>query len=183
MSRSLEDSTRIYRQFVEFEERAAAIYLGFASHFFEDCELSAFWLDMGIQEKQHAGLLQFCLADRLFAAELPDAHEIEEITALFKRLEKRAADPKLEAAEAFEIAIELESSEINGIYRYLTTPLHRSTYLLRRKIALCLPDHIDELIEAARKFGLKSDTLARLTACQGSLKDIQAIHSVPTRPR
>src|SRR5579862_9214668 len=126
MSTSLKDSSSTYRRFVEFEERAAAIYLQFASHFSEDHQLSAFWLDMGMQEKQHAGLLQFCLADRLFAPNLPDAAEIQKISELFKRLEKQAANPELQIAEAFTIAMELEASEINGIYRHLTTPLHRS---------------------------------------------------------
>ena len=46
----------IYQQFVAFEEQAAAIYLQMASRFSpENTELSSFWLDMGMQEKQHAG--------------------------------------------------------------------------------------------------------------------------------
>ena len=162
MSTSLRDSAAIYRQFVEFEERAAAVYLQFASHFSEDRELGAFWLDMAMQEKQHAGLLQFCLADRLFAADLPDRTEIQKLDELFKALEKQARDPNLSAEEAFTIAVKLESSEINGIYRYLTSPLHRSLYLFRRKITLCLPNHVDEVIAGARKFGLKNGAMKEL---------------------
>jgi hypothetical protein len=164
MSRSLKDSIAIYRRFIEFEEKAAEIYLQFASHFSEDQQLGAFWLDMGMQEKQHAGLLQFCLADGVFAPDLPDREEIQKIAELFKRLEKQAADPGLGKEEAFTIAMELETCEINGIYRHLTTPLHSSMYLLRRKIATCM-DHVDEVIQAAGKFGVKNeaiDELARL---------------------
>src|ERR1051326_9037378 len=108
---------------------------------------------MAMQEKQHAGLLQFCVADRLFAADLPDRAEIDEITNLFKRLEKQAADPKLSVEEAFTIAMELEACEINGIYRYLTMPLHCSAYLLRRKIVTSF-NHVDEVIKAADRFGV-----------------------------
>jgi rubrerythrin len=152
----------IYGRFFEFEERAAGIYLEFVSRFSRDSELSSFWLDMAMQEKQHAGLLQFCLRDSLFARSLPDSTEIQKLTALFKRLEKQAADPKLTAEQAFRIAIELEASEINTIYSYLTETLHDSIYLLKRKIAITLPDHVDELLAAARKFGIPDRALQEL---------------------
>jgi hypothetical protein len=169
MSKSVKDPSKTYQRFIEFEERAAAIYLHFASHFSEDRQLSAFWLDMGMQEKQHAGLLQFCLADQLFASDLPNRGELEKIAVFFKRLEKRAAGVELGREEAFTIAVELESSEINGIYRYLTTPLHRSTYLLRRKIATSM-DHICDVLEAAAKFGLKNGTMKELKRLKDSCR-------------
>ena len=101
----------VYRRFVEFEEKAATIYLDLVSHFSQDPRLSSFWLDMAMQEKQHAGLLQFCLRNGLFASDLPDTAEIQKLAGFFKRLEKRATDPKLTAEEAFSLAIELEASE------------------------------------------------------------------------
>ena len=181
MSTSAKDPGIVYRRFIEFEEEAAAIYLHFASHFSEDHQLSAFWLDMGMQEKQHAGLLQFCLADSLFAADLPDRAEIEEIAGLFKQWKKQAADPELSLEEAFTIAMELETSEINGIYRHLTTPLHPSVYLLRRKIMTCL-DHVDEVIRAASKFGVKSGALKRLmrlrNRCGDESQETKRLHPV-----
>ena len=152
----------VYRRFVEFEERAAAIYLQLASHFSQDPQLSSFWLDMAMHEKEHAGLLQFCLRDGLFAFDLPDSTEIQKLVGFFKRLEKRAGDPKLTLEEAFTLAIEMETSEINAIYCHLTTTLHSSMYLLRRKIATSLPNHIDELVVAARKFGVGNHDMQEL---------------------
>src|SRR5438552_13062331 len=152
----------IYRRFLEFEEAAAAIYLQLASRFSQDPQLSSFWLDMAMHEKEHAGLLQFCLQDGLFASDLPDTTEIQKLAAFFKELEKRAADPKLTPEEAFSLAIEMESSEINAIYCHLTTTLHSSMYLLRRKIATSLPDHVDDLIAAARKSGIGDPALKEL---------------------
>ena len=169
MNKTVKDPSKTYQRFIEFEERAAAIYLQFASHFSEDRQLSAFWLDMGMQEKQHAGLLQFCLADRLFASGLPSRRETEKIAGSFKRLEKRAADAELGWEEAFTIAMELEASEINGIYRYLTTPLHNSAYLLRRKIVTSM-DHICEVLEAAAKFGVKNGTMKELKRLKDSCR-------------
>jgi rubrerythrin len=158
----VKNSESIYNQFVEFEEKAATIYLQFASRFSQDPELSSFWLEIAMHEKQHAGLLQFCLCQKLFAPDLPQADDMEKLAAFFESLERRAADPNLTVEQAFSIALEMEASEINAIYCNLTTSLHKSMYLLRRKIAASLPDHIDELTRAARKFGVGENALETL---------------------
>jgi rubrerythrin len=152
----------IYNQFVEFEEKAAGIYLQFASRFYQDPELSSFWLEIAMHEKQHAGLLQFCLCQKLFAPDLPQADDMEKLAVFFESLERRVADPNLTVQQAFSIALEMETSEINAIYCNLTTSLHKSMYLLRRKIATSLPDHIDELTRAAQKFGVGENALETL---------------------
>jgi hypothetical protein len=161
-----------YEQFVNFEEKAAAIYLRMASRFSpENPELSSFWLDMGMQEKQHAGLLQFCIAEELFAHNLPSEKDIEDIATAFTTLLARASDPNLTIVEAFRIALEVETSEVNAIYDKLTTPVHSSMYLLRRKVATSLPDHIGHLLEEARKCGVSGEMLIdleRATSTHGS---------------
>src|SRR5262245_60821525 len=158
----MKDSESVYQQFVDFEERAATIYLQLASRFSNDRQLSSFWLDMAMQEKQHAGLLQFCLCESLFASKLPTMSEIQAIRALFDGFQSRAAEPHLTVSAAFSLATEMETSEINSIYCHLTEPVHNAMYLLRRKIATSLPNHVDELIAAARKFGVEEDALAKL---------------------
>ena len=115
-----------------------------------------------MQEKQHAGLIQFCLCEGLFATDLPDAAEMQKLGTFFKQIEKRAAVRELTVEEAFSLALEMEISEINAIYRHLTTTLHSSMYLLRRKIATTLPDHVEELIGAARKFGVGDRAIQEL---------------------
>jgi rubrerythrin len=158
----VQDSESIYRQFVQFEEKAASIYLQLASRFSDDPQLSSFWLDMAMAEKQHAGLLQFCLCQDLFAKALPDATQNQKLVVFLDTLEKRAADPEITIQQAFSLALQLEASEINAIYCNLTTPLHASTYLLRRKIATSLPNHLGELTDAARRFGIEESALQEL---------------------
>jgi len=151
----MSDPQNTYRKCVEFEEKAAAIYLKMASRFsLENAELSELWFEMGMQEKQHAGLLEFCLIEGMIApCEVESAiHRIETTLPI---LESRAGDPKLSIQGAFEIAIALETSEVNEIYQHLTTPVHKSTYLLRRKIMSGTPDHEELLRQAARKFGVE----------------------------
>ena len=159
----------VYRRFIDFEEQAAAIYLRMASRFSpENPELSAVWLNMGIQEKAHAGLLQFCLAEELFAEALPDDKKIRDIEALFSRLAKEGANPDLSVNASFQIALQLERSEVNELYDCLTKPMHGSPYLLRRKIATSLPDHLEHLIHEARRFDVPEEIVRESKAPGGS---------------
>jgi rubrerythrin len=152
----------IYRRFIEFEEQAAGIYMQMASRFsHENPELASLWLDMGMEEKQHAGLLQFCLAEKLLATELPDEAEIATAEQLFARLSKEATSPGLSTESAFKIAAVMETSEINTIYDRLTTPVHPSMYLLRRKIAT-MQNHIGHVLQEARKFNVSETTIKEL---------------------
>ena len=152
----------IYKRFIEYEERAAALYLHLASRFADDARLSSFWLDMALEEKRHAGLLQFCMREELFALSLPDTAELQKMGMLFKRLEKQAQASDISTKEAFMLAIELEYSEMNAIYCHLTTPVHSSTYLLKRKIATFVPNHLAALLTAARKFGVSDAAIKEL---------------------
>jgi rubrerythrin len=153
----------VYRRFIDFEEQAATLYLKMASRFSpENPELGGLWLSLGIQEKQHAGLLQFCLAEELFATSLPEDKEILDIEALFSRLTRDASNPDLKVEESFHIALQLERSEINEVYNGLTKPLHASPYLLRRKIATSLPDHVEQLVHEARRFNVPEEALRDL---------------------
>jgi hypothetical protein len=44
-------------------------------------------------------------------------------------------------------------------------------YLLRRKISISLPNHIDELVTAAREFGLGEEALQELHRLQERCSD------------
>jgi hypothetical protein len=56
----------------------------------------------------------------------------------------------------------MELSEVNDIYSLLTTPLHRSMYLLRRKTTASMPDHLERLLQEARNYGVKEGALKNL---------------------
>lgn len=150
------NAEKVYLRFIEFEERAARIYFRLAARFSADPQLSSFWFDMAMAEKHHAGLLQFCVCDSLFAPDLPKDEEIQKLTALFDTVERSAEAPNLTAGEAFALAIEVESSEVNTIYAHLTTTLHDSMYLSRRKIVISARSHLDELL-AAKLHYLEAD--------------------------
>jgi len=153
----------VYQQFIDFEDKAADIYLRLASRFASyNHELSAFWLNMAMEEKQHSVLLHFCLAEKWFSQSLPGEGEIRKYVAMFNQIEKRAADPAITTDDAFAIAAELEGSEVNAIYCHLTTPLHVSRYLLQKKMATAPFDHVNGLAAAGRKFKASAATVKKL---------------------
>jgi len=153
----------VYRRFIEFEERAARVYLQLASRFASrNPSFAAFWLEMAMEEKQHAGLLQFCSEEGMIIEDVPGEAEIRRFDELFRTLEKRAGSPEIDVNRAFELAAELEGSEVNAVYCHLTTPLHVSSYLLKRKIVASPTNHLRELASAGRKFGADAKTVKKL---------------------
>jgi rubrerythrin len=146
------NALKVYDGFIGLEERSAELYLELSVRFFDNPELSWFWVEMAMEEKQHAGMLQHCREAGIFAEDLPDTGQIRRLNTLFQQLEARLAQPKLTLDDAFEMAVELESSEINDVYSRLTAPIEGPAHVLRKKIELSEAGHIDKLIEAAAQF-------------------------------
>jgi rubrerythrin len=155
-------ASKIYEGFIRFEERSATLYLELSVRFFDNRDLSWFWVEMAMEEKQHAGMLQHCCEAGVFASELPDKGEIQRLNSLFRQLETRLAEPKLTLDDAFDMAIELESSEINDIYSRLTAGIQGPAYIMRKKMELSLAGHFDRLQAAASQFNASRNIQARL---------------------
>jgi hypothetical protein len=168
----MKDSEKICSRLVGFEERAAALYRQLAGRFKENPTLSWFWVEMSMDEKQHAGFLQFCAAEDLIVENLPGPNVIRRLDKLFQKLERRAVRRELSVDDAFLIAAELEKSEIDNIYRRLIGPVPGSWHLLRRKIETTTNGHMHKLLQGARKFGVSAPILAKMTELQdrGHLK-------------
>jgi hypothetical protein len=161
----------IYDGFIRLEERSAAIYLELSVRFLHDINLSWFWVEMAMEEKQHAGLLQYCLETGICAAQLPGREQILRLKDLFEDLEARLAAPSLTLDGAFEIAMFLEGSEINEIYKTLTAPIEGPWYVVRKKIDLSVGNHFEKLEEAARRFGASPDIQKRLAMLSSRASD------------
>ena len=150
------------RCLVGFEESAAAMYLSLARQFAKDKELSWFWLEMSMEEKDHAVLLEFCGCEDLLGTNMPDRNTIRRLSGLLNGLQKQAGRKNLSLDDAFLIAARIEASEINGIYSRLIGPVRGTPYILRKKIAALGPDHMQSLIRGARRFGVSATTMVRL---------------------
>jgi hypothetical protein len=158
----MNDETQTYSRLGEFEERAASLYKNFARRFVDNRELSWFWLEMSMEEKQHALFLEFCGWERVAIGTLPDKDTIQRLSDLFRDLENRAAQKDLSMDDAFLIAAELESSEVNDIYARVIGPIKGTGYVLQKKIQTLIPNHMQTLIRGAREFGVSPSTMTKL---------------------
>jgi hypothetical protein len=157
-------ATETVSPYVEFERRAAAIYLSLARRFRDNAELSSFWLGMRAAEEQHAVVLAFCECQHLLDDDATgDPPDPRELSGLFRNLEVRVARPELSIDDAFMIAAELEGSEINAIYEHFLRPTHGTPYFIRKKIETLGVNHPRILAQAAKRFGVSAPVLERLT--------------------
>jgi hypothetical protein len=148
-----ENKAHIYEEFIRFEERCAELYLELSVRFFDNPDVSWFWVEMAMEEKQHAGMLQYCREVGVFAVEVPGDEQVRRLNRLFDRFETRLKLEKLTVDDAFGLAIELEASEINEIYSRLTAPIEGPVHILRKKMELLADRHFDRLRDAANRFG------------------------------
>jgi hypothetical protein len=107
-------------QFAEVERLVSKIYLRFSHLFFDRPALRDFWWEMGLEEDQHSAILLACktLIENYEDEELDasvtqvKASELKEKLSAFLR----RGTPSLSVDEAFRIALEIETSEIDAIY-------------------------------------------------------------------
>ena len=107
-------------RFAEIERLVGKIYYRFSHLFLLRAELRDFWWEMAREEEQHASILAACKA--LIAnyqdAALDPTISGETANDLAARLNSflRRGTPSLTVDEAFRIALDIESSEIDVIY-------------------------------------------------------------------
>jgi hypothetical protein len=163
----MNDAARVCSRLIEFEERSSSLYLRLARRFANHTGLSWFFLEMGMQEKQHAVLLEFCGCEGLVPGDLPGEAAIQKLSDLLQDLEARASRRDLTIDEAFLIAGELEASELSGLYTRLVASIQGTDYIIRKKIETLIPDHMQSLLDGAEKFGVSEPVMVRLLELNG----------------
>jgi hypothetical protein len=107
-------------RFAEIERLVAKIYYRFSHLFLSRLELRDFWWEMAREEEQHACILAACKA--LIANYEDEAldpaisgEKAEAVSAWLNAFLRRGT-PSLTVEDAFRIALQIESSEIDVIY-------------------------------------------------------------------
>lgn len=109
--------------FAEIESLVAKIYFRFSHLFIDRPELRDFWWEMAKQEEQHAAILMACKAvienypDEAVDPSLSQQKADRLRSRLNVYLDK--GTPAITVDEAFKIALEIETSEIDAIYSKL----------------------------------------------------------------
>jgi len=140
------------------ERRVADIYSQFAGSLNDDKEQESFWLGMAEEEKHHAKILAAEKAalevdsdTGYFMPEFPA--KLAEMDTLLKLIEEKARTG-VTKDEAFDLALHLEQSELNTIYRDLVLMGRAAVKLMARHMdeSLSLPKHQQGLVEGVRRF-------------------------------
>jgi hypothetical protein len=110
-------------RFAELERLVSKIYFRFSHLFISRPELRDFWWEMGHQEDQHACILLACkeLIQNYDDERLDPSISADKADELKTRLLSflSRGSPGLGIEEAFRIALEIETSEIDAIYSKL----------------------------------------------------------------
>ncbi|MBI3245507.1 MAG: hypothetical protein HYZ50_03235 [Deltaproteobacteria bacterium] len=150
--------TEVLKHCSALEQRVADIYRAFAGALNDDRELESFWLGMGEAEKHHGKILAAERAalevDSDTGYFMPEfAAKLAEMDALLKRVEEHARSG-VTKEEAFALALELEQSELNTIYRDLVLMGRAAVKLMARHVdrSLSLPKHQQDLLAGIQRF-------------------------------
>ena len=151
--------TEILGRCSTLEQRVSEIYEQFA-HSLPDYEFSlkSFWLGISADEQQHArtlaaekAALEFEADPGYFMPEYPA--KLVTLDAMIKQIEEKARQG-VTKDEAFNLALDLEQSELNLIYRDLVLTGRAAVKLMARSIdqSLRLLQHQRGIVEAVKRF-------------------------------
>ena len=140
------------------EQRVADIYRQFAGSLNDDQEMESYWLGMAEEEKHHAKVLAAEKAalevdsdTGYFMPEFPA--KLSEMDVMLKMVEEKTRTG-VTKEEAFDLALQLEQSELNTIYRDLVLMGRAAVKLMARHMdeSLSLPKHQQGLVEGIQRF-------------------------------
>ena len=121
-SNSTQTIDSLFKRAIEIERKASVIYLEFANMFSHIPEITTFWIDLHGDELQHMQALTN-IHNTLQQEQLSSISDEKILNSLRKaenELNKDLISPIKNLDDAYELAHDLENSEINGIFKFLT---------------------------------------------------------------
>ena len=112
-----------FERFAELERLVSKVYFRFSHLFLHHKELRDFWWQMARDEEQHACILLACKAivdnfpETLARPIVVEGKAVQLETQINSYLGK--GTPSIDLEEAFKIALEIESSELDAVYSVL----------------------------------------------------------------
>lgn len=111
------------KRFAEIEKLVSKVYFRFSHLFISDVELRDFWWQMAKDEEQHASILIACkaLVDNYEHETVDPGIGREKADQLMEKMNSYLSrgTTSISVDEAFKIALEIESSELDAIYSEL----------------------------------------------------------------
>ena len=171
---SEETTESFFRQAIEAENLARDIYVQFAQTFFHVPDVSGFWQDMAYDEAKHAYTLKEIMVS-LTAEQLAAPADQKFLGIMMNMISfMNAASQKAVATldDAYEIAHDLEFSELNYIFKYVTGGFMRQEEE-EQFVASVIDEHQKKLVDFTEHFGdrnWRKQILARSTTPVASEK-------------
>ncbi len=110
-------------RFAEIERLVSKVYFRFSHLFLQNPELRDFWWEMATEEEQHACILTACKAmiENYTDEDLDESITKEKADQLKARITAYLGQgtPSVTVEQAFKVALDIESSEIDAIYSKL----------------------------------------------------------------
>jgi rubrerythrin len=153
-SGSVNSFEAIFDSAISFECKAAEVYEEFSKLFAHIQEISSFWREFVKDEIQHADTLQN-ICNSLTSEEFlsPCNEEISrKIDITHRMLNEVSIASIVNLDDAYELAHELEFSEVNAIFTLLTTKFFSSEEC-QEFIVSQITKHQQKLIDFTRNFG------------------------------
>lgn len=144
----------IFGRAIEIEHAAAGIYTRFSQLFSHLPEVSAFWRGLAEDEMQHANTLRD-VRESLTSEQLASPCDIEtsdRVAAAQRVVREDSTASAKNLDDAYEVAHELEFSEVNAIFKLLATAFVPSEER-RQFVVEEITQHQQKLVDFGRGFG------------------------------
>ena len=148
---------QIFEQAIEIEIKAASMYRKYTELFSHIPKMSAFWSELTKEEMDHANTLR-AIHKSLTAEQLqvPCSNELLEKVKTTQRMLNNDLTASINNLdEAYELAHELEFSEINAIFRFLAiefvSNVEREQFIVSQ-----IEQHQQKLIDFSSDFGSRA---------------------------
>lgn len=147
----------VFQQAIKAEWQARCFYLKFSEMFSHISQVSSFWVEFAQDEEGHARALQK-IQETLSDQQLAKAADFELLTNIkqaITSLRTISIDSINTLDDACELAHELEHSEVNSVFKVLTTEFVSQE--TRKKITFSqLGNHLKKLMKFTQNIGDKA---------------------------
>ena len=158
----------VMSRMIDIELAASRLYFRFSNCFEEQAEVRNFWFTMALDESGHADALKqarnFIEAGApCMIAPIIDARRLSTLEKTLGEFQRAAESAALTIEKALEIAVALETSEVNDIYQQLHLSLDPRLQKAALRLSRPTQEHLGRLVDAVQQqMPCSSELIARL---------------------
>ena len=144
---------KLFKNAISWESQMRDLYAEFANLFSNEPKVSSFWIELSKDESRHIGVLKDIqkkiTTEKLLTA--VDSKQWNAVVQVEKLMKEAAASNVLTLDDAYELAHELETSEINAFFKMLvinSVPNIEGVKFIEAEMT----EHVDKLMSFGREY-------------------------------